>query len=67
MKCPEDGTELVSVDLSGIKLENCPQCHGAWLVYGELRKLVSHAVGSSEDFAERDRKLDENDYGHPNG
>jgi Zn-finger nucleic acid-binding protein len=65
MKCPEDGTELVSLERSGIRVENCPRCHGAWLVHGELEKLISHALGNMEGFVERGRKLDEEDYGHP--
>lgn len=39
--CPRDGSELVEVDRSGVKIDGCRTCRGIWLDRGELEKLLT--------------------------
>lgn len=36
MQCPEDGSELRTVDYRGVSFEECPRCLGRWFDRGEL-------------------------------
>lgn len=41
--CPKDGTQLVRAYSKADRnttIERCPECHGAWLDGGELRRLL---------------------------
>ena len=40
LRCPKDGTGLLSVDHLGIAVEECPTCHGMWLDQGECETLA---------------------------
>ena len=45
MKCPTcDGVNLVMSERSGIEIDYCPQCRGAWLDRGELDKIIERAA-----------------------
>ena len=39
--CPRDGTQLVQVDHHGVKVEECPTCHGMWLDADQLQAVAS--------------------------
>jgi uncharacterized protein len=38
--CPRDGTELVEVVRSGVRVDACRTCRGVWLDRGELDKIL---------------------------
>ena len=38
--CPRDGTELVEVERSGVRIDACRTCRGVWLDRGELDKVL---------------------------
>jgi len=66
MQCPIDGTELKMAERSGVEIDYCPACRGVWLDRGELDKIIERSAGPAQPgAAERDRRLDEADYGHP--
>ena len=44
MKCPRDGTDLISTIRNGIEIDHCPACSGVWLDRGELDKLITQAA-----------------------
>lgn len=39
-QCPKDGSALATVEQHGVKVEECPTCHGVWLDAGELERLA---------------------------
>jgi hypothetical protein len=39
-RCPKDGTALQAVELVGVRVEECPTCHGMWLEAGELEVIA---------------------------
>ena len=41
MRCPKDGDRLATVDEHGVKIEECPTCHGMWIDAGELETLAN--------------------------
>jgi hypothetical protein len=43
MNCPNDGTNLVMSERSGIEIDYCPQCRGVWLDRGELDKIIERS------------------------
>ncbi len=67
MKCPIDGSNLVIAERSGVEIDYCPQCRGVWLDRGELDKIIDRSAAQSESFAARDRRMDDEDYGHSGG
>jgi Zn-finger nucleic acid-binding protein len=44
MQCPNDGTELVMTERSGVEIDYCPKCRGVWLDRGELDKIIDRAA-----------------------
>jgi hypothetical protein len=53
MKCPKDGTDLQTIELHGVKIDQCATCSGIWLDQGELDQLMHpdrgglfHRIGS---------------------
>jgi uncharacterized protein len=38
--CPRDGTELVEIERSGVRIDACRTCRGVWLDRGELEKIL---------------------------
>jgi uncharacterized protein len=41
LACPNDGTELVALERSGVTIDACPRCRGVWLERGELDKILA--------------------------
>ena len=39
-QCPRDGTELVEIERSGVRIDACRTCRGVWLDRGELEKIL---------------------------
>lgn len=62
MQCPIDGTQLVMTERAGVEIDYCPQCRGVWLDRGELDKIIERSA--AESFGARDRRMDDDDYGH---
>lgn len=48
MKCPRDGTTLVSEDQHGIEVRACPHCGGVWLEPGELQAIAESWAAITE-------------------
>jgi hypothetical protein len=53
MKCPKCGMDLQTIELHGVKIDQCPSCEGMWLDAGELDQLthpdragVFHRIGA---------------------
>jgi Zn-finger nucleic acid-binding protein len=42
LSCPNDQTELASVEIEGVAIEQCPTCGGQWLHRAELEMLGQH-------------------------
>jgi len=40
MKCPKDGMDLQTIELHGVKIDQCATCSGMWLDAGELDQLL---------------------------
>ena len=40
-RCPIDNTQLVETIKAGVQIDVCPDCKGAWLDRGELKKIVA--------------------------
>jgi uncharacterized protein len=40
MKCPKCGSDLHTVELHGVSIDNCATCHGTWLDAGELEQML---------------------------
>ena len=49
MKCPRDGSPLVSVQTAGLDLDKCHICDGLWLDHGELDRLRAAKVSAVEE------------------
>lgn len=45
MRCPRDGTEMLSARRAGVEIDWCPSCMGVWLDRGELEKICDRAAG----------------------
>lgn len=43
MRCPNDGTKLISTSRNGIELDICRNCRGMWIDRDELDKITEHA------------------------
>ena len=43
MKCPNDNTQLVMTERSGVEIDYCPECRGVWLDRGELDKIIERS------------------------
>jgi hypothetical protein len=46
MRCPRCGEQLVSVEHSGVRMDECPGCQGVWLDRGELDTIAQRARDS---------------------
>ena len=46
MRCPKDGTALVSMDQHGITVEECPKCGGLWFDKGEAETVAKREKDS---------------------
>lgn len=51
--CPRDGSELVEVERSGVKIDACPTCRGVWFDRGELEKVIERE-SKQRDAADED-------------
>jgi uncharacterized protein len=40
-RCPIDNAPLVETTKAGVLIDVCPECKGAWLDRGELKKVIS--------------------------
>ena len=47
-QCPSCPSSLHSFSIDGVTLDNCPDCHGVWLDYGEATRLRLLFPGSSD-------------------
>jgi len=54
---PEDGCELVTVQLQGMELERCTTCGGTWLDAHELEELRRHSEKKQPGFFEKFAEL----------
>ena len=52
--CPRDGTELVEVERSGVRIDACRTCRGVWLDRGELDKLLEREADAFDRRDEED-------------
>ena len=43
MKCPKDGMDLQTIEVHGVKIDQCATCNGMWLDAGELEQLTNPA------------------------
>jgi len=43
MKCPLDGSDLVSKQKDDITINTCPECKGVWLSRKELDKIIAQS------------------------
>jgi Zn-finger nucleic acid-binding protein len=50
--CPRDGTQLVEVERSGVRVDACRTCRGVWLDRGELDKILER---ESQAFERQDQ------------
>ena len=56
MRCPRCQSTLSTITHDGVKTQVCPECHGEWLVHGELLKIIEHhdRVFTREEIASLD-------------
>ena len=43
LKCPNDNSQMQTLERSGVHFDMCPSCRGVWLDRGELEKLMEAA------------------------
>lgn len=48
MLCPECLNEMLILELDGVEIDCCDECHGIWLDEGELELLIGAADQKSE-------------------
>ncbi|MBD3387941.1 MAG: hypothetical protein GF416_02730 [Candidatus Altiarchaeales archaeon] len=48
MKCPKDGCEMKEKTEDDIKVDECPECDGVWLDWGELQRATDNRVTEYE-------------------
>jgi uncharacterized protein len=46
--CPRDGTQLVEIERSGVRIDACRTCRGMWLDRGELDKILEREAQAFE-------------------
>lgn len=53
LKCPRCGAMMDLEYAEDVEIDVCPDCHGAWLDYGELERLkeITEAAGDKEEKA----------------
>jgi hypothetical protein len=39
MKCPKCGADLKEMDMHGVKVDVCTECHGVWFDAGEIEQM----------------------------
>lgn len=47
MKCPKCGMDLSSIELHGVKVDQCPSCGGVFFDAGEVEQMLSSEKGGS--------------------
>jgi len=52
MQCPNDKTELKTMNREGYEIQYCPTCKGVWLERGELNRIIEKA----KDLGEKEPK-----------
>lgn len=45
MKCPKCGMDLGTIELHGIKVDQCANCGGVFFDKGEVEELLAHEQG----------------------
>ena len=55
MKCPKCGGDLAEKAYESIRIDECTECHGAWLDPGELGQLHDDHHGGLFSFLTRTR------------
>ncbi|MBN2355558.1 zf-TFIIB domain-containing protein [candidate division KSB1 bacterium] len=50
MHCPKCGMQLIEIDYSGIKIEECSGCRGVWLDASELQQIIDLEQNSLRKF-----------------
>ena len=43
LMCPNDNSQMQTLERSGVHFDMCPSCRGVWLDRGELEKLMDAA------------------------
>ena len=76
MECPNDQSELVMSDRTGVEIDYCPKCRGVWLDRGELDKIIERSMtqpappqqgNRRRDDDSRDRNHESERDGYSNG
>jgi len=47
LMCPNDNTQMQTLDRNGVQFDMCPSCRGVWLDRGELEKLMESAAANA--------------------
>lgn len=55
--CPRDGTELVELERSGVRIDACRTCRGVWLDRGELEKILEQEARALDRRDEEDEEF----------
>lgn len=50
MKCPRCGADLQEREYNHVKVDRCPECHGAWFDAGELDFLEHTSPAGLREF-----------------
>jgi rubrerythrin len=45
MKCPKCGMDLATIELHGVKVDQCASCGGIFFDAGEVEQLLNHEKG----------------------
>jgi uncharacterized protein len=48
LMCPNDNSNMQTMNRGGVEFDMCPTCRGVWLDRGELEKLMSSAQAEME-------------------
>jgi uncharacterized protein len=46
MKCPKCGMDMSTIELHGVKVDQCASCGGVFFDAGEVEQLLNHEHGS---------------------
>ncbi len=68
MKCPVDGSELVTKQKDGITVNTCPKCEGVWIDRSHINKIIAQSeieYPDITDFKGRGRSESEHQFQSP--
>jgi len=55
MRCPKCRSDMESLDIDGIEIDRCTECHGLWFDPGEMEMLRNRKAATAIDIGDPER------------